>query len=401
MNKKLYHIGKLLGFAVLAAVTLTACEKDDESNPTFQQPAEGSFVLNTPEMAKGDNIYDLANSEVITLSCSQPAYGMPLKTTYQVQVSLDERFSNKDVEGVAYRTLKTTYHQAYMNVDAAEINSAVVKLYQAAHAGADPSGKVMPVYLRLRAHVGAESNQLGFINSNAIKLPKAVASYKATMPTDLYMRGTSINKGENAKQLGTIVGTKGEFLGVFYAAAGSTFTWGDDSETGNGFTEISTLEDNANAGVSAGDNNTVKVTNAGWYTVHFTCEVDEAANMLKTTLQFYPAEAYVIGGGCGGTWNDSDAAWKMTAPADASGLWESPAFTSAGELRAYVKLPGIDWWKTEFTLTGSAPKSICWRGVTYNINSNWNDDAGAAFSVAVAPGQKLYMNFDADTGEVK
>ena len=91
----------------------------------------------------------------------------------------------------------------------------------------------------------------------------------------------------------------------------------------------------------------------------------------------------------------------MTAPADASGLWESPAFTSAGELRAYVKLPGIDWWKTEFTLTGSAPKSICWRGVTYNINSNWNDDAGAAFSVAVAPGQKLYMNFDADTGEVK
>lgn len=401
MNNKIYHIGKMLAVAAIAAVTLTACEKDDESNPTFQQPAEGSFHLNTPELAKGDNIYDLAKSETVNLTCTQPPYGMPLKTYYQVQVSLDERFSEKEVEGIAYRTLKSTYNQANMNVDASEINTAVVKLYQAAHGGADPSGIVMPVYLRLRAHVGAESNQLGYINSNAIKLPKAVANYVATMPTDLYMRGTSIKAGENAKQLGTIVGTKGEFTGIFYAAAGSTFTWGDDSDTGNGFTELTSIEDNANAGVTAGDNNTVKVANAGWYTVHFTCNVDEAANMMLTTLAVYPAEAYVIGGGCGGAWNDSDAAWKMTAPTDASGEWVSPAFTSAGELRAYIKIPGIDWWKTEFTLVGSKPKTICWRGVTYNINSNWADDAGASFSVAVAPGQKLYMNFDTDTGEVK
>ena len=400
MNKRLYNIGRSLAVIALSLATLTACEKDDKSNPTFQQPAEGSFILNVPGLAKGDNIYDLSKSESVSLTCTQPAYGMPLKTYYQVQVSLDERFSNTDIEGVAYRTLKTSYNQATMHVDGVELNKAVVKLYQGSHNGADPSGIVMPIYIRLRAHVGVEINQLGWINSNVVKLPKVVASYVATTPTEFFMRGTSIKGGKNAKELGAIVGTKGEFTGLFYAAAGSTFTFGDDEDTGDGWSAIATLNDNASAGLSEGDGGTVKVANAGWYAVHFLNEVNEAENKLVTTLNIYPAHAYVIGQGCGGNWDDSNPAWEMIAPADASQPWVSPAFTGSGELRAYIKLPGIEWWKTEYTLTGSKPKSITWRGVKYNINSNWKEDAGPSFSVAVEPGMKLFVDFDSDTGKV-
>ena len=86
----------------------------------------------------------------------------------------------------------------------------------------------------------------------------------------------------------------------------------------------------------------------------------------------------------------------MTPPATADGIWESPAFTASGELRAYIKVPGLDWWKTEFTLYKGG---LYWR--TVDIPSNWNDNVGSAYSVTCAEGQKLYVNFDTLTGEVK
>jgi hypothetical protein len=117
---------------------------------------------------------------------------------------------------------------------------------------------------------------------------------------------------------------------------------------------------------------------------------------VKYTFHFYPAAAYVIGAPAGGAWNDGDADWAMTAPADASGVWESPAFTAGGELRAYIKVGKIDWWKTEFTLYNG---NLYWR--TIDIPSNWASDAGSEFSVSCAIGQKLYVDFNKNTGEVK
>ena len=117
---------------------------------------------------------------------------------------------------------------------------------------------------------------------------------------------------------------------------------------------------------------------------------------IKFDLSVFPGAAYVIGNAAGGSWTDADAAWQMTAPADASGLWTSPAFTASGELRAYIKVPGIDWWRTEFTLNNGA---LYWRLV--DIPNNWAENVGPDFSVNVTPGQKLYVNFDYNTGEVK
>ena len=86
----------------------------------------------------------------------------------------------------------------------------------------------------------------------------------------------------------------------------------------------------------------------------------------------------------------------MTAPEDASGQWVSPAFTGSGELRAYIHVPGIDWWRTEFTIYKG---SLYWR--TVNIPNNWSDDVGSDYSVAATTGQKLYVDFDYDKAEVK
>jgi hypothetical protein len=74
----------------------------------------------------------------------------------------------------------------------------------------------------------------------------------------------------------------------------------------------------------------------------------------------------------------------------------SPAFAGGGELRAYIKIPGIDWWRTEYTIY----KGACyWRA--NDIPSNWATNVGAEYSVQVSAGQKLYVNFDTNTAEVK
>jgi hypothetical protein len=65
-------------------------------------------------------------------------------------------------------------------------------------------------------------------------------------------------------------------------------------------------------------------------------------------------------------------------------------------MRAYVKVPGFDWWRTEFTLYKG---NVYWR--TVDIPSNWAENVGTDYSVSVTAGQKLYVDFDNMTGEVK
>ena len=90
----------------LALVTLpfmASCSKDIDSNPTLQDPT--TFHLNTPALALGGNVYDLEKGKTLNLTTSQPDYVFPLATTYEVQVSLNKDFSDKDVDGVEYKTL--------------------------------------------------------------------------------------------------------------------------------------------------------------------------------------------------------------------------------------------------------------------------------------------------------
>ena len=71
---------------VLGLGLFTACSDDNDSNPTVKEPT--TFVLNTPALANAE--IDLANSDVLELTCSQPNYGFPARTLYHVQVAVEE-----------------------------------------------------------------------------------------------------------------------------------------------------------------------------------------------------------------------------------------------------------------------------------------------------------------------
>lgn len=379
--------------AVAAIPMMTACSEDRDSNPTLKDATE--LHLNTPAIALGESTYDLAKGATLNLTCSQPDYGYTAPVVYQVQVSIDPNFKQTTESGgdVKFSTLKSSYTSANMNVDGTELNNAVVKLYQNAHNGEDPTGINIPVYIRLRAHVDFTDNT--YINSNVIELPRTQVSYVATTPTEMYIASASIHHGNEAKQMGLIYGETEYFYCMMYADANTSVHFGDDNTTANGYINVTNLQDNGNAGLSEAADGGIQFANKGWYIIVIQAHADKANNKLVYTFRTEAPKAYVIGAVAGTTWTDSDPNWQLTVPDNADGEWVSPAFAAGGELRAYMKVPGWDWWHTEFTFVKG---KIYYRD--FNLIDSWGEKADS-YKVSCSAGQKLYINFDTDAGEVK
>ena len=85
--KNLYKLFTL----TMGLLALSACEADRDSNPVLNEP--DTFVLNVPAFAS-NNVYDLKNSESLELTCTQPDYGIPMATTYSVQISLEDKYGS-------------------------------------------------------------------------------------------------------------------------------------------------------------------------------------------------------------------------------------------------------------------------------------------------------------------
>lgn len=390
MKKRICNISWL--FALLAVVTLgfTACDTDTDSNPTLDLSHVGEgFPLNVPANAE-NNTYDLANAKSVELTCSQPNYGgMPLMVRYYVQVSLTEDFAS-------YKELATSYTTAKMAVDAREINDAMVELFQEANPDTDYPATPCPLYIKLRAVIDGTDN-MGETYSNVIALPSVLASYQApeaTFETQLYVVGQAIGEAWSTwKPVPQIYDMPGCYYTVVYVPEGTGFKWGAYEQDWRGYDRIRNWDDVAGADVSASSDGNIVFANGGWYTLFFEAEI--VGSSVQYDLHILPAEVYVIGNSMGGNWNVADPTLALQAPADQTGDWVSPAFTGSGELRAYVNVPGYDWWRTEFTLHNG---EVYWRDV--NIIDSWSE-LGSDYAVQVSPGQCLYVNFDSNTGEVR
>ncbi len=385
--------------ALVLPLLFTSCSDDNDSNPTLDlSHAADGFVLNTPAYAE-NNTYDLASASSLTLTCSQPNYGgIPYVVRYYVQVAIDQKFLTDTL--TEHKELSTSYTTAKMAVDATELNSTLVDMFQAAN----PDTSVpesMPVYVRLRAVIDGTANPyLGQSYSNIITLPSVKATYKAPdaeFPENLFVVGSSIQEAWSSwKIVPPVYGLTGNYYTMVYVPDGGAFKWGTFNNDWRGYSRFTAVNDNAGAEISEDGDGNLKVAHGGWFVLHFVGELSADKKNINYSLNVYPGAAYIIGATAGGAWTDSDAAWELTAPADQTGTWESPAFTGDGELRAYIKIPGIDWWRTEFTLY----KGNCyWRAI--DIPANWAENVGADYSVAGSAGQKLYVNFDMNTGEVK
>lgn len=387
--------------ALVLPLLFTSCDEDRDSNPTLDLShlAEG-FVLNTPALAE-NNTYDLKSAKTLVLTCSQPNYGdAPYAVRYYAQVSIDPAFVN---DPTTTHTELATYAENASNLEfnASEANDAIVSLFQAANPDTSVPEE-MPIYVRLRGVISGTLNQtLGETYSNVITLPSVKATYEAPdakFTDNLFLIGSSIQTPwQSWKAIPKVYGLEGNYYGVIYLPAGGEFKWGTENNDYRGINRLKEINDEAGAGISAGEEQNIKVANAGWYTLLFKGKITEDKKNIDWTLSVYPTKVYILGGSVemSGTWAFDDA-YALTAPADKNGKWVSPAFTASAELRAAVKVGDLDWYRTEFTVYKG---NLFWR--RYDIVNNWAETEGADYSVTTQVGQKLYIDFDNYTAEIK
>lgn len=357
----------------------SACEADRDSNPVYQEPTK--FVLNTP--AYVNTVYDLEHSTSLELTCSQPDYGFTAATYYAVQVSLTEDFSS-------FEELSTQYTTAKMNVDASELAVAATNMKVAEGALEEDFPMIAPLYIRLRAYI---NESMGEIISNTISLTNVKLYFALPpieLPTKLYLIGDFCNwNWDNAPEMIPLHdGTTGTFWRMVYVKGGLKFNTKTSNGGEVGFVGCTTL-DNFNAGISDAGGN-IGIANEGWYLIVIRSKVN--GRKIDYTVEFNEPAVWLIGNATGAgdnAWKELLEGWKFEVPATADGYFISPAFAAghAEGARAYVKVDGFDWWKSEFMVFDG---KLEYRGV-----------GGDQDRVPVEAGQKLYLNFSTDKGEIK
>ena len=365
---------------------LTSCDEDRDSNPALSIPS--SFVLNTPGLA-ASNVYDLPNS-TINLTTNQPDYGgWPAAVIYVPQVSLT------GAEG-SWTELNSSSTNTKVQISGDELNTILLNAYKAAHNDETPEGP-MDIYLRLRAYL-SNSGSLGEVFSNAVQVK--VMAYEPPvqleLPTSIYVCGNSIADAWSTwKPVAPIWTKEGQFYTLIYNNADG-FKWGNKPNDWFGYDMIDEFDNQvADMEISADGDGNIVFSKAGWYVLKFVTAIE--GKKIKYTMTVAEGKAYATGAAV------DNASWsgvEMTPPADKDGYWTFSDFTGTGEMRAYIEVPGADWWQTEFTIFGGNG-DLVFRDAEHNSDANWLDDVGADYSVNVGPGKTIKVNFDRNTGVVE
>lgn len=378
----------------MGLLLFTSCEKDDDSNPTLQEPT--TFVLNTPALA--GSIYDLANSEGIRLTCSQPDYGYTAATTYKVQVALNE--ADFAEEG-KFETLASTYQTASMLVAKDELAASITTLLLNAGRVEADFPLTTPVYIRLQASLNEST---GIINSNVVKLNSvrtAFALPPVTLPTHIYMIGSYCDwSWDKSLELVPVNSTEDMFWHLAYLDGDNGIKFNAEQAWDGkqvGYNELKSVNDNAGAGLAANGDGNIIAGNAGWYLLVVSVSIEGRDIRYELTVE--SPNVYLTGGVTplgldpdGAGWAELQPGTQFTVPTTKDGEFISPAFSNnstADGVRAYVKIAGHDWWHSEF-IVGLNGNKISYRG-----------KGGDQTRVQGMAGQKMYLNFGNDTGRIE
>ena len=371
---------------------LSACADDRDSNPTLQKPSDGSLVLNIPGMSE-NAIYDLANSETVNFTLnSLPNYGFPAYTTYTIAASM-----NSDMSG-AVDVLTSPYTK--LEVDAAALASELTTMALAKGYKTEEFPLDIPVYFQVR---GAATKYAGgaidgtLTTSNIVSLKNVHLDFAlppVNPPANLYAVGNfnGWSWDTSVTMAPTYDATNKFWHIVWIDESGLKFNaekaW-DGGEVG--YAGLRTIS-GARAGDIVDGGGNIASSKPGWYMMIITAVVD--GRNIVYDAEFENPDVYLMGPVTpNGDWKELEDGTKLDIPTTLDGQFVSPAFAKSvpggdGDgVRAYVKIEGFDWWKTEFMVFDG---KIKYRGA-----------GGDQDRVAGSAGQKLYLNFANDTGEIK
>lgn len=373
---------------VMSLTLMTACSDDNDSNPSIQTPTE--FKLNTPALE--NTPIDLANSSKIILTCSQPNYGYTASVQYTVQVATDENMTDA-VE------LSETSNSAKVEIDANLLASTLTNIYvQKGKTEADFPMDVK-AYFRLKANIVTSNGNVvegTEILSNVVSLNKIHLLFSlpaVNLPKNVYVTGSFCDwDWAKSFDMVQVYGTEDTFWRLVYIDDSgiklNTATEWNGSEVG--FAGITVSGDCKDEIIDKDGN--IASSKPGWYLVIVTTSV--VNREIHYDVQFNKPTIWLIGPAAGSTdYAEEAEGWSFTVPTTKDGDFVSPAFAGSvpggdGDgVRMYVKVPGHDWWHSEFVVLSDK--------IEYRATGG--DQARAAGSA----GQKVYLNFAKGTGEIK
>ena len=373
---------------VMSLTLMTACSDDNDSNPSIQTPTE--FKLNTPALV--NTPIDLANSSKIMLTCSQPNYGYTASVQYTVQVATDENMTDA-VE------LSETSNSAKVEIDAASLASTLTNIYvQKGKTEADFPMDVK-AYFRLKANIVTSNGNVvegTEILSNVVSLNKIHLLFSlppVNLPSHIYVVGNFCDwKWDNCFDMVQVYGTDNTFWRLVYIDDNGIKLNSADKWNGSeaGYAGITVSGDCKDDIIDNGGN--IASKNPGWYLVIVTTSV--VNREIHYDVQFNKPTIWLIGPAAGSTdYAQGAEGWSFTVPTTKYGDSVSPAFAGSvpggdGDgVRMYVKVPGHDWWHSEF--------------VVLSDKIEYRATGGDQARVAGSAGQKVYLNFSKGTGEIK
>ncbi len=374
----------------------TSCDSDRDDNPTLQSPT--TFVLNTPAIA--GNTLDIASSSKLVLTCSQPDYGYPAYTAYVAEVSLTEDFND-------YEALPAQ-NSARLELDGNNVAVALTNLVLRANPEMTEEDFPVdiPVYIRVHASqltYGGTALEGTSIYSNTIKLQNVHLEFSlppVEAPAQLNLVGGFCgNDWNKAVAMIEVNGSRAEdqTTATFWR-----MIWIDDQTgvkfnvekafDGNeiGFDGIN-IEGGLADQIEAGNDGYIKAKTAGWFLMAVKATVNGRDLIYDVT--FNEPEVWLIGKATPtGEWNELMEGCKFEVPTTADGEFKSPALKATpgtedgGCVRAYVKVPGWDWWRSEFMVFDG---KLVYRGT-----------GGDQDRVGSKEGEFLFLNFGNDTGRI-
>ena len=351
---------------LVGAFALTACEDDNDSNPTLTQPT--SFVLNEPAV-KGN--IDLAKSASVALTWSQPRpynnFDTPVVPTYTVEISPTASFNKaydvnaEDNSGADYFTMDETYSsgkEVILNTES--IDRKLVQLCGWQDVSQVPS--ILDLAIRVKAAIqDAGFNEYKTIYSNIVTM-KAVPYYIELKPADpiiWYMVGDCIGSSSWSNSSdGVGVGLVPMFLvpnEQYDAATGGGLT----SFTGY-FPENGQFKFVLNPGSWVnqlnytnvknpgsfvldldGDNHNIGIAEAGCYTIQIDTKSNEITiEKYEGTVNVYPQLCVA---GTFNEWSDTDMTPVFTLDGAQNHIW---SYVVNGGDKLKVKTPGS--WDTNW-----------------------------------------------------
>ena len=373
---------------VMSLTLMTACSDDNDSNPSIQTPTE--FKLNTPALQ--DTPIDLANSSKIMLTCSQPNYGYTASVQYTVQVATDENMTDA-VE------LSETSTSAKVAINAPSLASALTNIY--VEKGKTEADFPMDVkaYFRLKANIVTSNGTVvegTEILSNVVSLNEIHLLYSlppVNLPSNVYVVGNFCDwDWAKSFDMVQVYGTDNTFWRLVYIddSGIKLNTVAESNKSEVGYAGI-TVSGDCKDDIIDKDGN-IASSKPGWYLVIVTTSV--VNREIHYNVQFNKPTIWLIGPAAGSDdFAEEAEGWSFTVPATKDGEFVSPAFVGsvpAGTdkgVRMYVKIPGHEWWHSEFVPLDGKIK----------YRATGGDQDRAIGSV----GQQVHLNFSKGTGEIK